>query len=78
MAKRFSGNGLALDATRFSSSALTAIADNAIAAPPAVSMPAASSADAPIDVTNRATRVGAIIAITSGPIAAVAGKRNKA
>ena len=65
------GNGFALvkAATRFSSSARTAIADIATAAGNAASKPAASSGGAPIDATNNAPK-GSSIRICSRSICA--------
>ena len=79
MAKRFCDSGLASAkaATRFSSSARTAIADTATAATNAASKPAASSGGAPTAATNRALKGGSIIATVSGSTAA-AVKRNRA
>ena len=78
MAKRFCGNGLASvkAATRFSSSARTAIADTATAATNAANKPAANSGDAPTAAINRALKGGSIIATVSGSTAA-AVKRNR-
>ena len=79
MAKRFCGNGFALvkAATRFSSSARTAIADIATAANNAATKPAASSGGAPINATNKAPKGSSIIAIVSGSTAAAFVKRNR-
>ena len=79
MAKRFCGNGFALAkvATRFSSSARTAIADIATAASNAASKPAASSGGPPIDATNKAPKGDSIIVIVSGNTAAAFVKRNR-
>ena len=78
MVKQFCGNGFALvkAATRFSSSARTAIADIATAASNAASKPAASSVGAPIDATNKAPKGSSIIVIVSEIIAAVFVKRS--
>ena len=64
MAKRYSGNEFASVAgvTQCSSSARTAIADSAIAAPRAVSMPEPANDGAPTAVTKRAPKDGLIIA----------------
>ena len=79
MAKRFCGNGFALvkAATRFSSSARTAIADIATAANHAATKPAASSGGAQISATNKAPKGSSIIAIVSGSTAAAFVKRNR-
>ncbi len=78
MVKQFCGKGFALvkAATRFSSSARTAIADIATAASNAASKPAASSFGAPIDATNKAPKGGLIIVIVSEITAAVFVKRS--
>ena len=79
MAKRFCGNGLALvkAATRFSSSARTAIADIATAANNAAGKPDASSDGAPIDATSKAPKDSSIIAIVSESTAAAFVKNNR-
>ncbi len=66
MARRSFVNGLALDATRCSGSADTAIADNAIAVPLAAPKPVAGSAAAPTAATSGARRDDSIIATASG------------
>jgi hypothetical protein len=66
MASQSFVSGLALDATRCSGSADTAIADNAIAAPVAAPKPVADSAAAPTAATSGARKDGSIIAIASG------------
>jgi len=79
MAKRFCGNGFAWvkAATRFSLSALTAIADIATAANHAAGKPAASSGGAPTAATNRAPKGSSIIVIVSGSTAAAFVKLNR-
>ncbi|PYU28275.1 MAG: hypothetical protein DMG32_03190 [Acidobacteria bacterium] len=79
MVKRFCGNGFAMvkAATRFSSSARTAIADIATATKNAASKPAASSGDAPTDDTNRAPKGNSTIATASENTAAAFVKRNR-
>jgi hypothetical protein len=80
MAKRFCGNGLAWvkDATRFSLSVSTAIADTATAAPSAATKPVAGSEGPPTDATNRALKDGSIIAIVSRRTGAACVKRIRA
>ena len=67
MAKRFCGNGLAWvkAATRFSSSAPTAIADTATAATNAANKRDGSSSGAPTDGTRVAPKGSSIIVIAS-------------
>ena len=79
MAKRFCGNGIAWvkAATRFSLSALTAIADIATAANNAASKPAASSDGAPTAATNRVPKGSSIIATASGSTVAAFVKHNR-
>ena len=76
MAKQFCGNGFALvkAATRFSSSARTAIADIATAASNAGCKPGAGSGGPPISATSKASKASSIIAIVSGSTAAVSVK----
>jgi hypothetical protein len=80
MAKRFCGNGFAWvkDATRFSSSARTATADTATAAPSAATRLAAGNGGPPTDATNRALKDGSIIATASRRTGAACVKRNRA
>jgi len=80
MAKRYFGNEFASVAgvTQCSSSARTAIADSATAAPPAVSMPGSTNDGAPTAVTKKAPRDGSIIATGSAIIGAAAGKSMRA
>ena len=80
MAKRFCGKSFALvqGATQFSSSALTVIADTAIAASPAANKPAGSSDGPPTGATNGAQNEGSIIVIASGRTGAACLKRNHA
>ena len=66
MAKRFSGNELAVVVTQFSTCAPTAIADTGIAAANVASKPAANSGGAPTGGTNRARKGNSIIATGSG------------
>ena len=77
MAKRFCGNGLAWvkAATRFSSSAPTAIADIATVATHAASKLAASSGGGPTAATSRVRKGSSIIATASGNTAAAFVKR---
>ena len=79
MAKRFCGNGLASVkvATRFSSSARTAIADTATAATNVASKPAASSGGAPTAATNRVPKGNSIIVTDSGNTDAAVVKRHR-
>ena len=74
MAKRFSGNELALVVTQFSTSALTVIADIAIAVPSAASRPAANSGAEPTSGINRARKDNSIIATGKGSTGAETGK----
>ena len=78
MAKRFCGNGFALvkPATRYSSSARTAIADIATAASHAACKPAADSGVPLISATSKASKANSIIAIASGSTVAVSVKCN--
>ena len=80
MAKRYSGNEFASVAgvTQCSSSARTAIADSAIAARHAVSMPESTNDGAPTAAINRVPRDGLIIATASAITGAAAGKRHRA
>jgi hypothetical protein len=80
MAKRYSGNGFAWMAsvTQCSSSARTAIADSATAAPHAVSEPVSTKDGAPTPATNAAPKDGSIIAIGSAITGAAAGRRQRA
>lgn len=77
MAKRFCGNGLAWvkAATRFSSSAPTAIADTATVATYATSKLAASSDVKPIDDISRVRKGNSTIATANGNTAAAFVKR---
>jgi hypothetical protein len=76
MAKRHFGNELAsvTDVTPCSSSARTATAGSATAAPPAVSMPGSTNDGAPTAVTNGALRDGSIIATGSAITGAAVAK----
>ena len=80
MAKQFCGNGFALvkGAKRFSSSARTAMADIATAAPHAANKPAASSDAPPTGATSGAPKGDSIIVIASGRTGAAYVKRNRA
>jgi hypothetical protein len=80
MAKRYSGNEFASVAsvTQCSSSVRTAIADSAIAARHAVSMPASTNDGAPTAAINRVPRDGLIIATASAITGAAAGKSMRA
>ena len=80
MAKRYSGNEFASVAsvTQCSSSARTVIADSAIAAPRAVSMPEPANDGAPTAVTNRAPKDGLTIATVSAITGAATGKSMRA
>jgi hypothetical protein len=71
-------NGLAWvkAATRFSSSALTVIADTATVARHAAIKPADSSGGAPTDATSRVQKGSSIIATASGNTAAAFVKRS--
>ena len=79
MAKRFCGNGLAWvkAATRFSSSAPTAIAGTVTVATHAASKLAASSGDGPTDAISRVRKGNSIIATASGNTAAACVQRNR-
>jgi len=68
MARSFfvSGFASALDATQCSGSAGTAIADSAIAVPPAEAKPGSGSAAAPTAATSEARKGDSIIATASG------------
>ena len=79
-AKRFFGKGSALvkAAKRFSSSARTAIADTATAAPSAATKLAAGRGGLPIGATNEALKDGSIIVIASRRTGAACVKRNRA
>jgi len=78
MAKQFYDNDVACDARRCSSSARTAIAGIATAAPRAANKPAGSSDGAPTGATNRVWRDGSTIVIGSRHTDAAAGKRHPA
>ena len=80
MAKRYSGNEFASVASvpQCSSSARTAIADSATAAPHAVSVPASTNDRAPTPATNRAPKDGSVIVIGSVITGAAAGQRQRA
>jgi hypothetical protein len=69
---------LVKDATLFSSSARTVIADTATAASRAANKPAGSSDGPPTGATNGAPKDGSIIAIASGRTGAAWVKRNRA
>ena len=80
MEKWFSGHEFvaARGAKRRSGFVCTAIADSAIAAPRAVSMPEPANDGAPTAVTNRAPKDGLIIATVSAITGAAAGKSMRA
>jgi hypothetical protein len=80
MAKRYSGNEFASvrSVTQYSSSACTATADSATAAPHAVSMPGAANDVALTAATNGAPKDGSTIATVSAIIGAAAGKPKRA
>jgi len=73
-AKWFCGNGFAAiaDATPYSGSAGTAIADSVIAAPLAARKPGVNNAAMPIAATSRAWKDGSITGTGSGPIGSAA------
>jgi hypothetical protein len=79
-AKRYSGNEFALvaSAMQYSSSARTATADSATAAPHVVRMPECANDGAPTTATNRAPKDGSIIATGSATTGVAAGKPMRA